>query len=896
MRLVYLLGVRAVHYFFNFHDLSRLFEGILRTPDSTVTDDSHTFVSLWRHESERVFADKLTTREDKAAFTTQLNLSTNLALNEANSSRDGSTSRASTSRSNRSKNNARATSRSPLSPGNRAGLSPKSDHSDSSRDSFPVGADHELLKKCTQPSYFVDFLRDDEYDEDGVLVTEAPKIFEMAGSLDVIRNRAVDLLLKHNEERPSRQMNLTMFDDALLHLTRISRVLGMSRGNMLLVGVGGSGKQSLTYLAAYIAGHELFQISLTKGYNTNSFLEDLRLVYKACSQQGKKVTFVLTDAQMKDETFLELLNSILMTGEIAGLFAKDEVHMMAAELRAEASKRSDFVDTPDFLLRNFYDTVRSNLHVVLCFSPLNPKFSERARKFPGLINGCTINWFLPWPTEALVAVSTGVIGSMAIKCDTSTKDKLMRYMAVAHQAIVESCESYFQSTRRRVYQTPTSYLSFLKDYKTIYDSKLSEIDKKSSRVEVGLKKLAKGGQDVEAMKVSLAEEEIKLKRADETTSEMLRQLQTSSLVAKKEADAVGKIKEVCEADAKRITGEKADAEQDLAKAQPFVEEAERAVNSIKPNDLNELKKLQKPSDIIKLIFDVVGLLKMEKLNKVELAEVTLGIGKEKKNFQFLRDSYKLMQQGLLSDARFLQNIFYFSKHEKDFINDETIELMQPYMELEEYNILVARNASKAAEGLCAWSRAMVSYHEASKIVKPKLEALRIAEARLADAQRELDKAEAKLQGCTDVLATLQSDFETQMNKKAQIEAGAAATRKKMEKATALIGGLDGERDRWTEDSSRFESMKASLVGDVAIACAFVSYCGPFNQEFRTLILQTKLIQDLKERNIPYTQGVDIVSLLVPVAERQEWNLQGLPTDPLSIQNGTVVTRSSRYPL
>ena len=71
-------------------------------------------------------------------------------------------------------------------------------------------------------------------------------------------------------------------------------------------------------------------------------------------------------------------------------------------------------------------------------------------------------------------------------------------------------------------------------------------------------------------------------------------------------------------------GEKADAEEDLAKAQPFVEEAERAVASIKPNDLNELKKLGKPSDIIKLIFDCVSLLKMNPLQKVEPVEVTLG--------------------------------------------------------------------------------------------------------------------------------------------------------------------------------------------------------------------------------------------------------------------------------
>ena len=46
---------------------------------------------------------------------------------------------------------------------------------------------------------------------------------------------------------------------------------------------------------------------------------------------------------------------------------------------------------------------------------------------------------------------------------------------------------------------------------------------------------------------------------------------------------------------------------------------------IKPNDLNEVKKLGKPSDIIKLVFDLVGLLKMEKMVKTEPAEVTMGM-------------------------------------------------------------------------------------------------------------------------------------------------------------------------------------------------------------------------------------------------------------------------------
>lgn len=76
-----------------------------------------------------------------------------------------------------------------------------------------------------------------------------------------------------------------------------------------------------------------------------------------------------------------------------------------------------------------------------------------------------------------------------------------------------------------------------------------------------------------------------------------------------------------------------------------------------------------------------------------------------------------MQAGMLSDARFLQSIFTFSQNEKDFINDETVELMAPYLELEGFNPAVARNASKAAEGLCTWCRAMTYYHEASKVTR-----------------------------------------------------------------------------------------------------------------------------------------------------------------------------------
>ena len=96
-------------------------------------------------------------------------------------------------------------------------------------------------------------------------------------------------------------MNLVLFEDALEHLCRIHRILTMDRGHALLVGIGGSGKQSLTKIAAFTAGYLVFEITLSRGYGETEFREDLKRLYVLVGQEKKKVVFLFTDGYVAEE-------------------------------------------------------------------------------------------------------------------------------------------------------------------------------------------------------------------------------------------------------------------------------------------------------------------------------------------------------------------------------------------------------------------------------------------------------------------------------------------------------------------------------------------------------------------------------------------------------------------
>lgn len=394
--------------------------------------------------------------------------------------------------------------------------------------------------------------------------------------MDVLKGILEAKLEEYNENVAS--MNLVLFDQAMEHISRIARIIDLPVGSALLVGVGGSGKQSLAKLSSFILSYDVVRIVVASNYKLVDLKTDIQNMFVKAGVAGAQLLFILTDSQIADERFLVYINDLLSSGYIPELFPKDELDGILGKVRSEA-KQNGCEDTPDALFDFFQDKVRKNLHLALCFSPVGDAFRIRARMFPGVINCTSMDWFHEWPREALIDVASRKLMEVDFPSD-EIRDNIAANMAEVHISIAVANADFLNQERRYNYTTPTSFLELIKFYIMLLGQKRGKITDQIDRLEIGLQIMKSTVDKVEALQDLLKVKMVDVAEEIRKTEELMAIVGKESEDAAKEAAAAA----IQEAEVTELTNsakaEKAACDEELAEAIPAMERATDAVNCL----------------------------------------------------------------------------------------------------------------------------------------------------------------------------------------------------------------------------------------------------------------------------------------------------------------------------
>lgn len=203
--------------------------------------------------------------------------------------------------------------------------------------------------------FFGDYLKPDSY----------PKVYDEITDLKRL-TAVMEYYLEEFNNVSKAPMSLVMFRFAIEHISRICRVLKQNKGHVLLVGVGGSGRQSASRLSTFMNSHELYQIEISKSYSSSDWREDLKRVMLQAGVATKSTVFLFADNQIKDESFVEDINMLLNTGDVPNIFPADEKADLVEKMQTAARTEGQKVEVTPLSMYNFFiERVKKNLHIVL---------------------------------------------------------------------------------------------------------------------------------------------------------------------------------------------------------------------------------------------------------------------------------------------------------------------------------------------------------------------------------------------------------------------------------------------------------------------------------------------------------------------------------------------------
>lgn len=512
--------------------------------------------------------------------------------------------------------------------------------------------------------------------------TKEPKVYELVRSWKLLKRRITQEVSCHNSQCHTNDfLDIVLFHDAIIHLVRICRILGIPRCNALLIGVGGSGRRSLARLAAFMCAYRVGRLQSAEESGLSGFFDDLKLLIKQAGYLDQKIVLIVGETELQalaaftqstrnssnrvigakngqtsinsyfpnyteqsvTDVLLDTLQVLVATGQVHALFSPEEVEGMLSDMRQDMKVAwpNEF-DTTDAVHNFFLAKVRNNLRLIMCLSSLPASLAQYHSQFPGIFSGSCMDWYTPWPQDALQAVAKHLIvdmlPEMCVKGDNTEQSeetqgnaqnqwnghdiwspivrfqatRIPLFMANIHITVNVLCQAITNKElgmRKSVHVTPKTYSTYLQYFNSLFADKSEKLTTQLRTLHLGLTRLIDAEKAVDSMSHILDQKRQELALKGHELTMLLDTIRSNTQIAEHQKSKVMQDKKRLEIEAEEVDEQLEIVKNDLAKAEPALKLALEELQHITPSDIATLKKLSKPPNLIKRILDCVLILR-----------------------------------------------------------------------------------------------------------------------------------------------------------------------------------------------------------------------------------------------------------------------------------------------
>jgi len=244
---------------------------------------------------------------------------------------------------------------------------------------------------------------------------------------------------------------------------------------------------------------------------------------------------------------------------------------------------------------------------------------------------------------------------------------------------------------------------------------------------------------------------------------------------------------------------------------PALRGAIKALDTLKKSDLVEVKAMTKPPLPVKITMEAVCIMFKVKPAKIKNPD---GFGK-------IDDYWESAKKKLLNLGPKL--LVKMKEYPRDDIPVSVITKVKGYIDNPDFQPERVEKGSLAAAGMCKWVHALVVYDKVAKVVAPKKQKLREAEAIVKEYTEKLNVKLAELAEVENNLKKLGEQLHTKKTEKEKFAQQVKQTELRLKRADQLTSGLSSERERWEINSQKLDGDLKNLLGDVLLSAGVVAY-------------------------------------------------------------------------